>query len=295
MAQYSIDQFSQITGIPKISLRTWENRYDFLIPNRTKTNIRVYSDEMLVKGINTQFLLSNKFKISQVSKMTDHEFVSQVNIIGGSDDLGVKGTFYINKFLETAINFDEYSFHKTFDKGFNDMGIVPFYDKVLLPLLQRVGLLWLVSKISPSQEHFLSELIKQKLSALTDAVNIKKKPKKDTWLLFLPEREFHEIGLLFTKYLLVQNGYHVIYLGDNLPLECLAEVAQKQRAQNLLFFSISNVSLSGIKENINQCKAYFPKSKIHVVTKGTKLMEINSEHEDIIFVHNLNDFISCIK
>lgn len=295
MAQYSIDQFSQITGIPKISLRTWENRYDFLIPNRTKTNIRVYTDEMLVKGINTQFLLSNKFKISQVSKMTDDELVSQVNLIGDSDDLDVKGTFYINKFLETAINFDEYSFHKTFDKGSSDMGIVPFYDKVLLPLLQRVGLLWLVSKISPSQEHFLSELIKQKLSALTDAVKIKKKPKKDTWLLFLPEREFHEIGLLFTKYLLIQNGYHVIYLGDNLPLECLAEVAQKQKAQNLLFFSISNVSLSGIKENISQCKTYFPKSKIHVVTKGTKLMEINSEHDDIIFVHNLNDFISCIK
>ena len=295
MAQYSIDQFSQITGIPKISLRTWENRYDFLIPNRTKTNIRVYSDEMLVKGINTQFLLSNKFKISQVSKMTDNELVSQVNLIGDSDDLGVKGTFYINKFLETAINFDEYSFHKTFDKGSSDMGIVPFYDKVLLPLLQRVGLLWLVSKISPSQEHFLSELIKQKLSALTDAVKIKKKPKKDTWLLFLPEREFNEIGLLFTKYLLIQNGYHVIYLGDNLPLECLAEVAQKQKAKNLLFFSISNVSLSGIKENISQCKTYFPQSKIHVVTKGTKLMEINSEHDDIIFVHNLNDFISCIK
>jgi methanogenic corrinoid protein MtbC1 len=295
MAQYSIDQFSQITGIPKISLRTWENRYDFLIPNRTKTNIRVYTDEMLVKGINTQFLLSNKFKISQVSKMTDDELVSQVNLIGDSDDLDVKGTFYINKFLETAINFDEYSFHKTFDKGSSDMGIVSFYDKVLLPLLQRVGLLWLVSKISPSQEHFLSELIKQKLSALTDAVKIKKKPKKDTWLLFLPEREFHEIGLLFTKYLLIQNGYHVIYLGDNLPLECLAEVAQKQKAQNLLFFSISNVSLSGIRENISQCKTYFPKSKIHVVTKGTKLMEINSEHDDIIFVHNLNDFISCIK
>ena len=295
MAQYSIEQFSQITGIPKINLRTWENRYEFLMPKRTDTNIRVYNDELLVKGINTQFLLANNFKISQVSKMTEEELISQVDFLGEAKDIHVKGGYYINKFLESAVNFDEYSFHETFDKGYVDMGIISFYDLVLIPLLQKVGLLWLVSKISPSQEHFLSELIKQKLCALTDAIGANKKSKKSTWLLFLPEREFHEIGLLFAKFLLVQNGYNVIYLGDNLPLECLAEVSDKQKAENLLFFSISNVSLSSIKNHVERCKEYFPKSKIHVVTKGTKLMEFSSEHKDVEFVHNLDEFVTCIK
>ena len=86
MAQYSIEQFSQITGIPKINLRTWENRYDFLLPKRTETNIRIYNDELLVKGINTQFLLANNFKISHVSKMSEKEIVFQVNQLGETKD-----------------------------------------------------------------------------------------------------------------------------------------------------------------------------------------------------------------
>ena len=295
MAQYSIEQFSQITGIPKINLRTWENRYEFLLPKRTETNIRIYNDELLVKGINTQFLLANNFKISHVSKMSEKEIVFQVNQLGETKDDGVKGVYYINKFLESAINFDEESFHETFDKGYHEMGIITFYDVVLIPLLQKVGLLWLVSKISPSQEHFLSELIKQKLFALTDAVSKRDKSKKITWLLFLPEQEFHEIGLLFAKFLLVQNGYRVIYLGDNLPLECLAEVSEKQQVENILFFSISNVCLSSIRNHVERSKEYFPKSKIHIVTKATKQINLGSEYKNVEFIHNLNEFVSCIK
>jgi methanogenic corrinoid protein MtbC1 len=165
----------------------------------------------------------------------------------------------------------------------------------LIPLLQKVGLLWLVSKISPSQEHFLSELIKQKLCALTDAVSKRDHSKKITWVLFLPEQEFHEIGLLFAKFLLVQNGYRVIYLGDNLPLECLAEVSEKQQAENILFFSISNVCLSSIRNHVERSKEYFPKSRIHIVTKGTKQINLGSEYKNVEFIHNLNEFVSCIK
>ena len=73
MTSYNIDQFSKITNIPKLNLRTWENRYSYLIPLRTETNIRVYSDELLVRGINTKLLLENGYKISKVSKMNDQD------------------------------------------------------------------------------------------------------------------------------------------------------------------------------------------------------------------------------
>ena len=54
MTSYNIDQFSKITNIPKLNLRTWENRYSYLIPPRTATNIRIYNDDLLVRGINTK-------------------------------------------------------------------------------------------------------------------------------------------------------------------------------------------------------------------------------------------------
>ena len=56
MTKYSIDQFSQITGITKFVLRTWENRYGFLKAERTNTKIRFYTDELLVRALNCNYL-----------------------------------------------------------------------------------------------------------------------------------------------------------------------------------------------------------------------------------------------
>ena len=75
MAQYSIDQFSNLTGLNKILIRTWENRYNFIEPKRTDTNIRFYDDDMLTKGIKYSILVNNGHKISKVVKYQD----TQVN------------------------------------------------------------------------------------------------------------------------------------------------------------------------------------------------------------------------
>ena len=87
MTKYSIDQFSQITGITKFVLRTWENRYGFLKAERTDTKIRYYTDELLVRALNSNYLLENGYKISAISKLTDDEITSKVDSIkNGNDD-----------------------------------------------------------------------------------------------------------------------------------------------------------------------------------------------------------------
>lgn len=71
MTQYSINQFSEITGLNKILIRTWENRYNFLTPKRTSTNIRTYDDKMLNKGIKYSILVENGYKISKLINYTE--------------------------------------------------------------------------------------------------------------------------------------------------------------------------------------------------------------------------------
>ena len=73
MSLYSIDQFSQITGLNKILIRTWENRYNFLTPKRSSTNIRTYDDEMLNKGIKYALLVDNGFKISKLVSLNNKD------------------------------------------------------------------------------------------------------------------------------------------------------------------------------------------------------------------------------
>ena len=293
MTTYNIDQFSKITNIPKLNLRTWENRYSYLIPLRTETNIRVYSDDLLVRGINTKFLLENGYKISKVSKMSDHEIQIAIERIGLSENKDVKVSYYLNNFIISAINFDEYKFNRLFIKALNEFDFILFYKVIILPLLHRVGLLWLTNKMSPSQEHFLSELIKQKLYTLIDRTAVSNSVK-EKWLLFLPENEFHEIGLLFAKYILSLKEYSVLYLGDNLPIDTLSGVAEKHKVDNVLLFLLANYSIKNAENHLHKLSNIFPQSKIYVVTPNKKLNIPKQNKSNIILVHNLDTFIQLL-
>tara|TARA_Y100001954_G_scaffold139969_1_gene149184 strand:- start:8255 stop:9148 length:894 start_codon:yes stop_codon:yes gene_type:complete len=293
MISYNIDQFSKITNIPKLNLRTWENRYSYLVPRRTDTNIRVYSDELLVRGINTKLLLENGHKISKVSKMTNEDVQLAVERIGLSDNKDVKVSYYLNNFIISAINFDEYKFNRLFIKALNEFDFIVFYQVIILPLLKRVGLLWLTNKMSPSQEHFLSELIKQKLYTLIDRTAVSN-TDKEKWLLFLPENEFHEIGLLFAKYILSLKEFNVLYLGDNLPIDSLTGVAEKHKIDNILLFLLANYSVQMSELHLEKLSKIFPQGKIFVVTPNKSIKFPKQKEPSITLIHDLDSFIKLL-
>lgn len=295
MTEYTIDQYSKITDIPKISLRTWENRYGYLIPKRTSTNIRVYSDDLLVQGLNTKLLLENGFKISKVCSMTADEMKSAINTLKNSTNQNTKINYYLNNFIVSAINFDEYQFNILFDKALKEFEFIELYKIIILPILQKIGILWLTNQMSPSQEHFLSELIKQKMYSLIDQESRNNVPSKEKWLLFLPENEFHEIGLLFAKYILVSKNYNVIYLGDNLPIKSLNGVVEKHSINYVLMFLLANYSVKKAEDYIKKCQEIFKSSMICVVTNYTKVKVDSSTSSRVKLIHDLDGFISLLE
>jgi DNA-binding transcriptional MerR regulator len=292
MGNYSIDQFSSITGITKFVLRTWENRYDYLKANRSETNIRIYTDDMLVRGLNTNYLLENGYKISEISKISEIEITKIVDEIKVNKIDG-KENYYINQIIISTLEFNTSKFNKVFEEGILDFGILDFYEKVILTTLDRIGILWLTNKLGPSQEHFLSENIKQKLIVASD-IYLTQEYKKETWLLFLPENEFHEIGLLFARFLIVKNGFNVIYLGSNIPYESLNQVHEKIKIDNTLMFSVSNSSKININSTIEYLESNFQSTKNYIVTKEitNKMIPNNST---INILSDVNSFINIIS
>jgi len=288
MGHYNINQFSKITGITKFVLRTWENRYGYLKAERTKTNIRIYSDKMLIRALNTNYLIEHSYKISKIAKMSDSEIKKLVFEVTKKSE-GENEKYYINELISSALNFDSKKFNSIYDEGMSNLGLIPFYEKVLIKTLQKIGFLWLSKQFSPSQEHFLSEHIKQKIAAETN--NIDLHSNKDTWLLFLPENEFHEIGLLFAKLLLIKYKFNVIYLGSNVPLDSLYEVGQKVTINKTLFFSIANLSQEKIKSTIKCLNVSFQNASHFGIINNIN----NLNEEEFTVLNNLNDFIGIIK
>jgi MerR family transcriptional regulator, light-induced transcriptional regulator len=292
MTKYSIDQFSQITGITKFVLRTWENRYGFLKAERTDTKIRFYTDELLVRALNSNYLLENGYKISAISKLSHAEITIKVDEIKNKANDNSKESYYIAKLIKSALDFDSKLFHLTYESGVRELGILEFYKNVLLVAFSKIGIFWLTNRIAPSQEHFLSELVKQKIGAAADAASLNVSEKK-SWLLFLPENEFHEIGLIFAKFLLINNGFEVIYLGSNVPYGSLLQLAEKKHIDNVLFFSVSNTSKSNLDFTINYLEKSFPDSKHYLVANSLDI-DFLTKGYSINILDNLDDFVEII-
>lgn len=147
--------------------------------------------------------------------------------------------------------------------------------------------------MSPSQEHFLSELIKQKLYTLIDRTAVSNS-NKERWLLFLPENEFHEIGLLFAKYILSLKEYNVLYLGDNLPIDSLSGVAEKHKIDNILLFLLANYSIKMSQSHLQKLSKIFPKGNIFVVTPNKNLSLPNQLESRVTLIHDLDSFIQFL-
>ena len=292
MGNYSIDQFSSITGITKFVLRTWENRYDYLKANRSETNIRIYNDEMIVRALNTNYLLENGYKISKISKISKIDLINLISEIKITKN-EVDEDYYINQIIISALEFDHSSFNKMFEEGVLEFGLIDFYKNIILKILNRIGILWLTSRVGPSQEHFLSENIKQKLIVASD-IYLTQEDQKETWLLFLPENEYHEIGLLFAKFLLTSNGFNVIYLGSNLPYTSLIQVKSKLKIDNTLMFSISNASKINIKSAIDFLDSNFQSSNNYIVSPLANLIKPENESR-INLLSDVNSLINIIS
>ena len=192
--------------------------------------------------------------------MNDQDIQLAIEQIELSNNKDVKVSYYLNNFIISAINFDEYKFNRLFIKALNEFDFIVFYKVIILPLLQRVGLLWLTNKMSPSQEHFLSELIKQKLYTLIDRTAVNN-TTKEKWLLFLPENEFHEIGLLFAKYILSLKEFNVLYLEITFQLTLYLASLINIRLIMFYFFFLLIIQSKCQKNILKSLAKYFLKVK----------------------------------
>jgi methanogenic corrinoid protein MtbC1 len=123
----------------------------------------------------------------------------------------------VNDLVQYMVDMDTESFEKTLTGFIEEKGIERTITQVIFQYMEKIGILWLTNHINPAQEHLVTNIIRQKLIVGIESIFTPLKVNK-TVLLFLPEAEYHELGLLFMYYLLKSRGVNVIYLGCNVPL-----------------------------------------------------------------------------
>lgn len=234
---FSIRDLENLSGIKAHTIRIWEKRYNLLEPERTDTNIRNYSLTSLQKLLNITILYHNGYKISKIAKIAEQEIPTIVKEVVSKNSVKSNA---INSFKMAMINFDTTLFLNTYNNLLSKDSFKDIFHNVFLPLLNELGLLWQTNTISPSHEHFITNLIKQKIVINTELLQVTKPTKTDkTFILFLPENEIHDIGLLYLNYEIILKGYKTIYLGQTVPIESLKDLlAYSNNTHFLSYFTV---------------------------------------------------------
>lgn len=230
MGSYSIKELETLSGIKAHTIRIWEKRHQLITPKRTETNIRYYSDEDLKKIINVSLLNNHGVKISKIAGMTDHEIQSEVFHLTESRS---ETDLSIDQLVLAMIDMEEEQFEKMLSHLIVKFGFEKTITDIVYPFLEKIGVLWQTGNINPAQEHFMSNLIRQKFFVAIDSLPF---PPADAprVVLFLPENELHEIALLFYNYLLKSMGFKTFYLGQHMPFADLKKVCETHRPQYIV-------------------------------------------------------------
>ncbi len=236
MRHYSIKDLERLSGVKAGTIRIWEQRYELLEPVRSETNIRFYSDSDLKKLLNVSMLLEQGMRISKISQFSDLELKQTIGkLIEEGESISEKTDFYIQALVVAMLEMDEARFNNLFGRAVNESGFLNAITEFVYPFLVKVGLMWGMDEVNPGQEHFISCLIRQKLIAGINDLPITSPSKKGyTYVLFLSQGELHEIGLILANYILRSQGYHVIYLGQDVPTQDVKHVVSEANPTHLL-------------------------------------------------------------
>jgi len=221
MITYSVAQVEALTGIKAHTLRIWERRYDFLDPMRTPTNIRYYSDVQLKQLLNFGILVRNGYRVSKLNKMTDEEVYEEVTKVLA--DPASESSDEMKGLTLSMLEMNEEDFDNIFERQVIRKGFLRTITETIYPFLQYVGVLWTTNKAMIAQEHYMSNLIRQKIIAAIERLSIPQKGAPSI-VLFLLEGEEHEIGLLLASFMAKEMGWNVYYLGHGVPVVNIKKV-----------------------------------------------------------------------
>ena len=289
MSTFTIKDIENLTGIKSHTLRIWEQRYGIPKPKRTSTNIRFYDDEDLKLLLNVALLNKQGHKISKITSLSK----SEMEALALSYSLETDDTdLQLDCMMQAMLNMDEPAFDRLLSRHLLNHGIESTLLDVFFPFLRRIGALWQAGQVNPAYEHFLSNLIRQKVIVAIDTHSAPRKSNASTFVLYLPEGEMHELGLLFANYLVRSRGHHSVYLGQNLPCRDLEAVMSKVSGDYIITVLTNAVPGGDTQKFIDNLSAGYPDQNI--IITGFQVCE----NPDLIPPSNvilINDMRSIVE
>jgi len=261
MRHYTLYELEKLTGILAATIRVWERRYNIIKPKRTVTNRRWYDDDDLRRLINISFIYHNGMKISKIARYSESELEEKVEFLTRDS---VNSDTNINSLIVAMLSFNGNSVNEILLRSIINSGFEETFSSVVFPFLRRVGVMWHTGSVNTGAEHFITNIFRGRLISAIDSLPPSNDPNRKRVIMYLPDNELHEMGLLFYLYLIRKLGHEVLYLGQATPFSALSEVNEKWHSDLLVTGVLSDLSISDPQEYLNNLSSTFKSQKILV-------------------------------
>jgi DNA-binding transcriptional MerR regulator len=261
MRHYTLHELEKLTGILAATIRVWERRYNIIKPKRTDTNRRWYNDDDLKRLINISIIYHSGIKISKIAKYSESELIETVGSL--TRDSVISDT-HIKSLIVAMLSFNGNAVNEILLRSVIKIGFEETFSSVVFPFLRRVGIMWHTGSANTGAEHFITNILRGKLIAAIDSLPPANDPERKRVIMFLPEKELHEMGLLFYSYLIRKWGHEVLYLGQTTPFFTLTEASVKWYPDILVTGVLSGLSVFKPEEYLIKLSTTFKSQKILV-------------------------------
>lgn len=263
---YTIDIAAQRSGLTKNVIRAWELRYKALLPLRTDSNRRLYTEEDIEKLKLLNDLTHQGFRIGSIANLSNEELKSlfdksikeQKNVRSDIENYNE----IISKFIKLTKEFDERKIRQSLDDLNVRLPKKIIITKIILPLFQIIGDMWRDGRLRISHEHFATAIFKNFLLDLKESEYITEYAPKI--IVCTPVGQHHELAAAAIAVLATTIGYNAIYLGANVPSEDIASAANQSNSKYVILSIIYPENDSIIINNLKKLRSYLPETDILV-------------------------------
>ena len=246
--RHSIGVVARRTGLKPDLIRAWERRYSAVEPGRTQTRRRFYSDADIERLLLLRRVVGSGRGIGQVAHLSNQELraliaeepaARTVPVVRGpalpparessSHAPEDEAEPYLTLCLAAARRLDVQELERQLEQALIALSRQHLLDKLLMPLMQRIGDLWQHGDLRPIHEHMTSSVVRTFVGSLRAAYHA---PATAPQLIVTtPARQLHELGALIAAAAAATDGWQVTYLGSDLPAEEIAAAAIQKGAK----------------------------------------------------------------
>ena len=227
------------TGLTQFVIRAWEKRYEVVTPLRTDTNRRLYSDRDISRLVLLRLVTEAGHSIGRIAKLPTEELLELI----GTDETIVQLPKIAKADLPQAVSlgsciasciaavkqFDIQTLESTLFRASIAFSQPVFLEKLITPLMQEIGDQWKAGNLRIAHEHLATAVVRTLLGNSRHGFDIS--AAMPTLVIATPRGQVHEIGALMAALTAAAQGWHVTYLGPNLPAEEIVGCAVQNGAK----------------------------------------------------------------